>query len=960
MEDSFNYYSNSRKGNYSDRQINRNNNKNSKYNNKLKSFDYENINNDNEINDFLGNSIIKYNFETDEKYLINDNNNENDNDISSEDEYESNLKYMKIGILTAKLNIFLKIIYFKIQKYYLYFISKIKLKIKSNEIFLQGDNFLYSKLKSKTSDVNKYYAFKKIIYIFRKNKYEKLIKESYFRKWMIIKNKYIFDNKEKINSIKIVKFCSILINILNKRLEKEYQRKYYISKWDILTKFNDIEKIKIKKGMLILSNLFNRKLRFVFKKFPRNYLNIKNKSNIFIKTYNNQQITYIIEDKNKDNYYQKGLRDFLDMKKKYKNLLKKNKLLKIIEKLEIKKRVNKNVYIFFNLLKNLTKGNQYKKKEIINLRTTLSDLKYDSMLNAATMIKIILNEHIRNDLFITKKYFLQKLFNYNRFIILFNKYKNNYTGIIEQINNEESKQQIQFIRTIYRKVFALQKILIINHKHKFFYSGLNMHLKHSLLQKYFYEWKNNVFNLSIDKYLKILAIQKIFLFLYDIYISKIKRMPFYLIKKRGIQELFNSKKYLYFGYYMYLYLKNHIIKYDLKYVFYLMKNFGKNNNNKMKEFGINIFFNTKKMYLIYKKYIYMKRYKYLIKWHLNSSFISQNKNKFQEKMKNILINLDNFNYNELLSKIFNKWKTTIYIYNKNYQLNQIKKQFFLNKFISTKTLMLKWIHFKKWLNTNMENTTILNYENLLIELDQLKKDNDELISIYYKKRQEYAKTLYDYNYMKKYYCVKCINENEDEIDYMSLKSSDIREAGKMGNSLLISQNKMDVSKDNSKNMKSKNYEEKNENDNTKNKVSYGLSSEGNNFIVNEENKLQSSNSNMLSLSEDEDINSHIGKKIPQCTGETIFSKNLFVDDNLSNNNNNNNIINTNNYKSRNKDNEDDENNSKENIIKEYQKEYEEQQKYYENYIKILLEKKNELIQMKNMLKKQKNENSKSD
>ena len=38
---------------------------------------------------------------------------------------------------------------------------------------------------------------------------------------------------------------------------------------------------------------------------------------------------------------------------------------------------------------------------------------------------------------------------------------------------------------------------------------------------------------------------------------------------------------------------------------------------------------------------------------------------------------------------------------------------------------------------------------------------------------------------------------------MSLKSSDIREAGKMGNSLLISQNKIDESKDNSKNMKSR-------------------------------------------------------------------------------------------------------------------------------------------------------------
>jgi len=48
--------------------------------------------------------------------------------------------------------------------------------------------------------------------------------------------------------------------------------------------------------------------------------------------------------------------------------------------------------------------------------------------------------------------------------------------------------------------------------------------------------------------------------------------------------------------------------------------------------------------------------------------------------------------------------------------------------------------------------------------------------------------------MKKYYCEKCINENEDEIDYMSLKSDDIKEAGKISNSLLISQNKLTFSK----------------------------------------------------------------------------------------------------------------------------------------------------------------------
>ena len=463
-------------------------------------------------------------------------------------------------------------------------------------------------------------------------------------------------------------------------------------------------------------------------------------------------------------------------------------------------------------------------------------------------------------------------------------------------------------------------------------------------------------NISIDKYLKELGTQRIFLFLYNILFNKIKRASLFSIKKRSIQKSFNKKKYYYFSYYLYLYLKNYIIINHLKEAFSLVKNFDIKISDKRfkKDYEINIYLNSKKIYLIYRKHFYLRKYKYLIKWKFFASFISESRKKFKKKMKNLLINNDKKNFNEFSSRIFNKWREIIYIKDESKEIANMRKKFYLTKFISTKSIMLKWLHFKKWLitrNDNINTENVLNYENLLIELGQLRKENDDLIVIYYKKRQEYAKTLYDYNYMKKYYCEKCINENDEEIDYMSLKSSDIIEAGKMANSQLISQNKIDISKDQSKNTRSKNFDEKNENDNTKIKASIGVSSEGNNFIVNEENKLQSSNSNMISLSEDEDMNSRIGKKIPQCTGETILSKNLFLE-------NSNNIINTNNNKSnksKNKENEEEEENSKESIIKEYQKEYEEQQKYYENYIKILLEKKNELIQMKNMLKQQKNE-----
>ena len=930
MEDSYNYDSYNNKKNNSEIQINTdiNFNKNKK-NSKINSFfGYENMTY-NEINDFFGNSDIKYNFDNNDNFYINDN--ENDNDISSEDEYESKLKNIKIGILTLKLSILMKIIYSKIQKYYFYFISKIKLKIKSNQIFLQGDNFLYSKLKSKTSDVNKYYAFKKMIYVLRKHKYEKLIKENYFNQWKIkIKNKYIINNKQKLNSIKIVKFCSILIKIINKRIENKYKRNYYLKKWDMFTYYNDIKKNNIIKGMIILSNLFNRKIRYFFKKFPRNYINIKNKSNIFKKENNNKNLNDIID--NNEVYYYKGLRDFYNVSKKYKNLLKQNKLLKIIEKLDIKKRVNKDIFIFFNILKNSTKSYNNKKEQIKKISSMLSDLKFDSMLNAATMLKIILNEHINNDLYIYKKYFFRKIYNYHKFFILYSQYKKNYKSITSKIDDEERKRQIKFIRSIYKRVYALQKILIINDKHKFVYSGLNIQLKYSLLQKYFYIWKNKNSNISFDYYFKRLSAQKIFLILYDIFVNKIKRMIYFFIQKKYIHESFSQNKIYYFSYYIYLYLKHHILLYIKKEIFYLLKNSNNDKTEDIKLFKINIYFKSKNLFMIYKKYLNLKKYRYLIKWKFISSSITQRKKRFKIKMKYLISNIDNMNYNQLLPRLFNKWRKNKFS-NPNYkQIIEIKKKFYLHKFITTKNLMLMWIHFKKWINTNNNVMNILNYESLLMELDQLRKDNDDLIAIYYKKRQEYAKSLYDYNYMKKYYCKDCINENEDEIDYMSLKSNDIREAGKMSNSLLISQNKKNISKNNSKIIKNKGVDE----DNNKNKGSYGLSSDGNNnFIVNEENKLQSSNSNMLSISEDEDMNSHIGKKIPQCTGETIFTKNLFIDDNISKNSNN--MTNTNNYKSKNMENNDEEEiNRRESIIKEYQKEYEEQQKYYENYIKILL------------------------
>ena len=256
-----------------------------------------------------------------------------------------------------------------------------------------------------------------------------------------------------------------------------------------------------------------------------------------------------------------------------------------------------------------------------------------------------------------------------------------------------------------------------------------------------------------------------------------------------------------------------------------------------------------------------------------------------------------------------------------------------------KHLKTLWLYFKKWVSTTNTVDISSNYDDLLNELEKIRKENDNLIAIYYKKRQEYAKTLYDYNFMKKFYCHNCINEKEDEMDNMSLKSIDIKEAGKGNNSLIKSQNKLDISKDTTKFLK------KSLEDNPSNqKEGLQITFDENNFVVNEENKFQTEQSKK-SLNEENNLSNYVGKKVPQCDGETFNSKNVSDEDNI-NNVFNNMEFNDIDIKSDN--------------INDYKKEYEEQKKYYENYISILLEKKNELMEMKKMIMSQRLNTSKSE
>ena len=441
--------------------------------------------------------------------------------------------------------------------------------------------------------------------------------------------------------------------------------------------------------------------------------------------------------------------------------------------------------------------------------------------------------------------------------------------------------------------------------------------------------------------MKKLSCQKIFLILNNVLLCNIKRNILYKLKKNSIQNNFKKKKYYYFAFFIYILLKQHISVFITKGVFYFIKQIWNKKQNSIYQKN-NEYLKCKTLYLIYKKYHDIIKCKYLTKWYFIYSNLNRKKKIIQEKIKSILINIDNLSKNHILSTIFNNWHKKTKEIETEEKKKELKIYFYLNKFITMKHLKTLWLYLKKWSTkrANLKNDLNLNYENLLIQLEQIKKENDDLVAIYYKKRQEYAKTLYDYNYMKKYYCDNCINEKEDEIDYMSLKSSEIKEAGKPFDTFLPSQNKNDTqSKDNSR------YLKKTLGDNSiKPKSGVPISFDENNFSVNEENKLQSENS-LMNISDEDELSNYVGRKITQNALETNNSKNKVDESNINN-------ITEKNYTH-------DDNNDINNNIDDYKNEYEEQKKYYENYINILLEKKNELLEMKNLLISQKMNASKS-
>ena len=105
-------------------------------------------------------------------------------------------------------------------------------------------------------------------------------------------------------------------------------------------------------------------------------------------------------------------------------------------------------------------------------------------------------------------------------------------------------------------------------------------------------------------------------------------------------------------------------------------------------------------------------------------------------------------------------------------LSKLKSSLRINtiliRLIITKHNMIMLTYISKWLRNSYTKS---NYTALMSQYENLKKENDNLIEVYYDKKNQYKKTIADYEYMKKHYCNECMGEDVD-IDYKSVDKED--------------------------------------------------------------------------------------------------------------------------------------------------------------------------------------------
>ena len=829
---------------------------------------------------------------------------ENSNDqveLISDDEYDEKVKDIKYGIMKVKLLLMKDIIYKHIRYFFFIFTEKMRLKNKMVNLFVKDDNFLYIFPREKIYKFNNHIATKRLTYVIKKYRYRQIfLLQNAFSLWKIntdLISMIFVPKKESLRRQRCLNFISVCHKIITK--QESYLSLYRLSflMWYTKSKKNEILYSKYTRACIILGNLFNQTLSYAFHKFPCNYLYLKQMSEKMQKELQCEGIVKDINANNKEIDMEKivnsSLIQFREEKKSYYILQKKKKLLKILSKMNLKNCVNRRVYYAFRKMRSITSTVMQNEKENRKLNDMLVDLKCDSLINGSLMLKIILEKKSKCDLLILKRKFYDNLISKVKFMNTLVDYSHKYKKIPGMLQSNK-KIELLTIRNQFRKIFGLHKIFLIREQHKYLFCDLNINLKNSYLQGCFYRWKGSICNTVLTKNKKILSLNECVFKLNQILFSNIRNSFITRLMLYGNIKVQKNKMYklsiISFVNQINLVLikRKLFVFYD---IFYRYSSIAKRVKDKSIALQLMISIYRNKKCVNIKSYYFIKwksisqimsyEDKILNDYHSSNDLVNNDNEKHFFIVLSKLLTLVRFKQNWILRSYINQWKfnmkknyyrsnisidsmiiqnmSTILLDYENednklkHEISKLKSSLIKNQFlihiIYSKNYNVLYHYFAKWSKNIFSFST---FKDLLAQSEQIKKENDALIPSYYDKKNQYKKTIYDYEYMKKHYCKDCMGE-EFEIDYKSINNEVFTENR--------SNNEIDTESD-------------------------------------------------MHIDTDEDMN------------------------NL-------NQINTNTEGNKIAD--------KENLIKEYQNEYNQQLKYYEDYITTMEKKKEELLAMKQML-----------
>ena len=794
---------------------------------------------------------------------MNSDSNFSNNIILSEKDYEEKVRQIKFGILKIKLKIMIEIFSNKIKYYFIWLINQMNLKINLEKMFLESDNFLYIFPNENIKKFKIFFAFKKLLFVIKKYRYrQNNIKRNFFLLWKIQTNLLIDEkifSKKYLNSVNLI---LTLNRIIIRKKNKSLLFNICFNKWFKITFYEKIKKNKISKGIIILSNIINKQLKIIFYKFPRNYLILLRKSLKLKNEIKNETELYnILDIINIDDkkIYKEFMNEYSNLKSKIKNLEKKNKLIKLVQKNILTNSINIKLSNAFYKLKFLTNINIQLKKNNSELNNMIINLKCDSLINSCLIIYIILKNCLKRDLLVLKEIFLDKIVenikNKNTLIEYHHKYSK-----INKLINEKNKLEFDLLRKNFQQIFALQKIIILRINNEYFYNKNNKNIKTSPLQIYFIKWKKYCYKKILENNLIKYKLNKLYFLLFEKFGKNDKKIFFNNLILFTFNKTMNKQLLNKLILFLILKIKNLLLKIKFD-CFYKISYTNKNNKNDDK-----YYINFKLLPYAYDLFILYKNLRiksYILKW------------------KKLLIKKPNYILNDIDKAIIENMSIILKEYEKEDENNSkefkflnknFKKTYFLYKIIYSINIKILFKYFNKWFkNISLNNNNNINISNLYNEGEKLKIENDNLIQNYYQNKNKYKRTLYDYEFMKKHYCKNCIGE-ELEIDKKSITSDELNEV--------------------------------NENITISNNVDY--------------------NDSQMEISSNEEFNLN-NNKINNQEISDYDNKKLSIEE-------------------------------KEQLIKEYQNEYNQQVQYYEEFIQTLENKKKELLEMKNLLLNKKKEN----